>query len=81
MMGKSYLIRGMVFWTSYRMELGMDIIYIDFSNAFDKSWDRDFAPQISWSQHPRKSYLWLAEYLDPANKKEAVVVHGRTSDL
>ena len=60
---------------------GVDVVYLDFSKAFDKVEHRVLLHKLRESKVQGKVGVWLARFLDSASRKQAVVVDGRVSGL
>ena len=60
---------------------GVDVIYLDFSKAFDKVEHGVLLHKLRDSKVQGKVGVWLARFLDSAARQQAVAVDGRVSDL
>ena len=59
----------------------MDVIYTDFSKAFDKCETNVLLHSLRDSGVKGRIGKWLAAFLDPKTRKQAVGVDGRVSSL
>ena len=59
----------------------VDVIYTDFSKAFDKCETNVLLHTLSECGVKGRVGLWLAAFLDPNSRKQAVGVEGRISSL
>ena len=75
----------MSFWDTILDELegggGVDIIYTDFSKAFDKVETGVLLLKIKECGITGKVGCWLASFLDPCSRQQAVGVDGTVSSL
>ena len=82
---RSTLTQLLSFWDSILEKLedgaGVDVIYTDFSKAFDKVERGVLLHKIRECKVTAKVGCWLASFLDPACRQQAVVVEGAVSDL
>ena len=82
---RSTLTQLMAHWDSILDGLsqadGVDCIYLDFSKAFDKVETGVLLHKLRDSKVLGKMGVWLAKFLDPSARKQAVAVEGRLSDL
>ena len=82
---RSTLTQLLSFWDSILEKLegnsGVDVIYTDFSKAFDKVETGVLLHKIKDCRVTGKVGCWLASFLDPASRQQAVVVDGAVSDL
>ena len=60
---------------------GVDVIYLDFSKAFDKVEHGVLLHKLKESKVLGKVGVWLARFLDSASRQQAVVVEGSVSGL
>ena len=60
---------------------GVDVVYTDFSKAFDKCETGVLLQRVQECGIRGKIGCWLAAFLDPMVRKQAVGVEGRLSDL
>ena len=60
---------------------GVDCVYLDFSKAFDKVETGVLLHKLRNGKILGKLGCWLAAFLDSTNRKQAVVVEGRISEL
>ena len=60
---------------------GVDCVYLDFSKAFDEVETGVLLHKLRDSKVLGKMGVWLAKFLDPEFRKQAVAVEGRLSDL
>ena len=60
---------------------GVDVIYLDFSKAFDKVEHGVLLHKLKDCKVYGKVGVWLAKFLDSSNRQQAVVVDGRISAL
>ena len=59
----------------------MDVIFTDFSKAFDKCETNVLLHTLGDCGVKGRVGLWLAGFLDPSSRKQAVGVEGRVSSL
>ena len=82
---RSILTQLLSFWDSILDKLedgaGVDVIYTDFSKAFDKVETGVLLHEIKDCKVTGKVGCWLASFLDPASRQQAVVVDGTVSSL
>ena len=82
---RSTLTQLLAFWDSILDRLedysGVDVVYTDFSKAFDKVETGVLLHKIRDCKVTGKVGCWLASFLDPAARQQAVVVDGRVSSL
>ena len=82
---RSNLTQLLSFWDSILDKLendsGVDVVYTDFSKAFDKVETGVLLHKIKDCNITGKVGCWLASFLDPASRQQAVVVDGRVSNL
>ena len=82
---RSTLTQLLSFWDSILDKLedgaGVDVIYTDFSKAFDKVETGVLLHKIKDCKVTGKVGCWLASFLDPASRQQAVVVDGTVSSL
>ena len=60
---------------------GVDYVYLDFSKAFDKVETGVLLHKLQSSQILGKVGCWLADFLNPDKRMQAVAVDGRLSSL
>ena len=60
---------------------GVDVIYLDFSKAFDKVEHGVLLHKLKDCKVLGKVGEWLAKFLDSSTRQQAVVVEGRISAL
>ena len=60
---------------------GVDCVYLDFSKAFHKVETGVLLHKLRDSKVLGQIGVWLAKFLDPEFRKQAVAVEGRLSDL
>ena len=60
---------------------GVDVVYTDFAKAFDKCETGVLLHKLKECGVRGKAGCWLAAFLDPAVRKQAVGVDGRLSEL
>ena len=60
---------------------GVDIVYLEFSKAFDKVETGVLLHKLRDSRVLGKVGVWLGKFLDSNHRKQAVAVEGRLSDL
>ena len=60
---------------------GVNVIYLDFSKAFDKVEHGVLLHKLKESKVLGKVGVWLARFLDSASRQQAVVVDGSVSGL
>ena len=60
---------------------GVDVVYLDFSKAFDKVEHGVLLHKLRDCQVLGKVGVWLARFLDSSTRQQAVVVDGRLSAL
>ena len=60
---------------------GVDVVYTDFAKAFDKCETGVLLNKLKYCGVRGKVGCWLAAFLDPAVRKQAVGVEGRLSSL
>ena len=60
---------------------GVDSVYLDFSKAFDKVETGVLLHKLRDSRVLGKVGVWLGKFLDSNQRKQAVAVEGRLSDL
>ena len=82
---RSTLTQLLSFWDSVLEKLedgqGVDVIYTDFSKAFDKVETGVLLHKVRDCNVGGNLGKWLASFLDPSVRKQAVVVEGAVSDL
>ena len=82
---RSTLTQLLSFWDSILEKLedgaGVDVIYTDFSKAFDKVETGVLLHKIKDCNIKGKVGCWLASFLDPSSRQQAVVVDGVVSSL
>ena len=82
---RSTLTQLLFFWNSIIDKLeegtGVDIIYTDFSKAFDKVETGVLLHKIKDCRISGKVGLWLSSFLDANSRQRAVQVDGCVSDL
>ena len=82
---RSTLTQLLSFWDTILDELegggGVDIIYTDFSKAFDKVETGVLLHKIKECGITGKVGCWLASFLDPYSRQQAVGVDGTVSSL
>ena len=82
---RSTLTQLLTFWDSVLEKLengqGVDVIYTDFSKAFDKVETGVLLHKVRDCNVGGNLGKWLASFLDPSVRKQAVVVEGAVSDL
>ena len=59
----------------------VDVIYTDFSKAFDKCETNVLLHSLRQCGIKGRVGLWISAFLDPATRKQAVGVEGRVSEL
>ena len=59
----------------------VDFIYIDFPKAFDNCETNVLLPEVKACQVKGRVGLWLAAFVDPSTRKQAVGVDNRISSL
>ena len=73
------------YWDSILSELeqghGVDVVYTDFSKAFDKVETGVLLYKLKECGISGKVGCWLAAFLDSGARQQAVVVDGRISSL
>ena len=83
--GRSCLTQLLTFWDNLLEEMeqgkGVDVIYTDYSKAFDKCETGVLLHRLRESGVMGKVGCWLAAFLDPATRQQAVGVNGRLSAL
>ena len=83
--GRSCLTQLLTFWDTLLEEMeqgkGVDVIYTDYSKAFDKCEIGVLLHRLRDCGVMGKVGCWLAAFLDPATRKQAVGVDGRLSAL
>ena len=60
---------------------GVDCVYLDFSKAFDKVETGVLLHKLRDARITGKAGKWLAAFLDPSQRKQAVAVEGALSEL
>ena len=60
---------------------GVDCVYLDFSKAFDKVETGVLLHKLKDAKILGKTGRWLASFLDPRHRQQAVAVEGTISDL
>ena len=60
---------------------GVDAVYLDFSKAFDKVETGVLLHKLKSAKVLGKVGCWLASFLNPGDRQQAVVVEGRLSSL
>ena len=60
---------------------GVDVIYTDFSKAFDTVETGVLLHELRECGVKGKLGCWLASFLDPSSRQQAVAVDGRVSSL
>ena len=82
---RSTLTQLLSFWDSILEKLeddaGVDVIYTDFSKAFDKVETGVLLHKIKDCKVTGKVGCWLASFLDSESRQQAVVVDGAVSSL
>ena len=82
---RSTLTQLLAFWDSILDKLeddaGVDVIYTDFSKAFDNVETGVLLHKIKDCRVTGKVGCWLASFLDPESRQQAVVVDGTVSSL
>ena len=82
---RSTLTQLLSYWDTILAELeeghGVDIIYTDFSKAFDKVETGVLLHKLRDCGIGGKVACWIAAFLDPTNRQQAVAVNGRISPL
>ena len=82
---RSTLTQLLCYWDTLLadMELGkgVDVIYTDFSKAFDKVETGVLLHELKECGVVGKVGCWLSAFLDPHSRKQAVAVDGRISQL
>ena len=82
---RSTLTQLLNYWDSVLNDLeteeGVDTIYLDFSKAFDKVETGILLHKLKQGKVIGKIGMWIAAFLDPTNRKQAVQVDGRVSGL
>ena len=82
---RSTLTQLLSFWDSILDKLendaGVDVIYTDFSKAFDKVETGVLLHKMNECEIKGKVGCWIASFLDPTYRQQAVVVDGTVSNL
>ena len=82
---RSTLTQLLCYWDTLLadMELGkgVDVIYTDFSKAFDKVETGVLLHELKECGVVGKVGCWISAFLDPHSRKQAVAVDGRISQL
>ena len=82
---RSTLTQLLSFWDTILDKLeadpGVDVIYTDFSKAFDKVETGVLLNKINECKIKGKVGCWIASFLDPTFRQQAVVVDGTVSNL
>ena len=82
---RSTLTQLLSFWDTILEKLeddaGVDVIYTDFSKAFDKVETGVLLHKIKECGVTGRVGCWLAAFLDPTSRQQAVVVDGTVSSL
>ena len=82
---RSTLTQLLVYWDTLLEDMeqgkGVDVIYTDFSKAFDTVETGVLLHELKDCGIMGKVGCWLASFLDPMNRKQAVAVDGRVSPL
>ena len=82
---RSTLTQLLSFWDTILGELeqghGVDVIYTDFSKAFDKVEIGVLLHKLRECGIRGKVASWIAAFLDSSTRQQAVVVNGRVSSL
>ena len=82
---RSTLTQLLTYWDTILSELeqghGVDVIYTDFSKAFDKVETGVLLHKLKECGISGKVGCWLAAFLDSSARQQAVVVDGRVSSL
>ena len=82
---RSCLTQLLAYWDNILDQLeegkGVDVVYTDFAKAFDKCETGVLIHKLKECGVRGKVGCWLAAFLDPAVRKQAVGVDGRLSDL
>ena len=83
--GRSCLTQLLSFWDTLLEEMeqgrGVDVVYTDYAKAFDKCEIGVLLHRLRDSGVMGKVGCWLAAFLDPATRQQAVGVDGRLSAL
>ena len=83
--GRSCLTQLLSFWDTVLEEMeqgkGVDVVYTDYSKAFDKCETGVLLHRLRDCSVMGKVGCWLAAFLDPAARQQAVGVDGRLSAL
>ena len=83
--GRSCLTQLLTFWDSLLEEMeqgkGVDVVYTDYAKAFDKCEIGVLLHRLRECGVQGKVGCWLAAFLDPATRQQAVGVDGRLSAL
>ena len=82
---RSTLTQLLSYWDNILGELedgnGVDIIYTDFSKAFDKVETGVLLHKLKDCGITGRVGTWISAFLDPSTRQQAVVVDGRVSSL
>ena len=82
---RSCLTQLLSYWDNILDQLeegkGVDVVYTDFAKAFDKCETGVLLQRLQECGIRGKMGCWLAAFLDPLVRKQAVGVEGRLSDL
>ena len=82
---RSTLTQLLSYWDTILSELeeghGVDVIYTDFSKAFDKVETGVLIHKLRECGITGRVGCWLAAFLDPSFRQQAVAVDGRVSTL
>ena len=82
---RSTLTQLLSYWDTILEELeqghGVDVVYTDFSKAFDKVETGVLIHKLKECGIKGKVGCWIAAFLDSSARKQAVVVDGRVSSL
>ena len=83
--GRSCLTQLLSFWDTLLEEMeqgrGIDVVFTDYTKAFDKCKIGILLHHLRESGVMGKVGCWLAAFLDPATRQQAVGVDGRPSAL
>ena len=82
---RSTLTQLLTYWDTILDDMeqgkGVDVIYTDFSKAFDKVETGVLLHELKECGVSGKIGCWLSSFLDPKTRQQAVVVDGRVSKL
>ena len=83
--GRSTLTQLLEHWDSILDDLeegdGCETVYLDFSKAYDKCESGVILHKMKMAKSTGKVGIWMAAFLDPEKRKQAIMVEGILTSL